>query len=164
MNSGLRLVGSAPILLAKLSVKRTVRVQQTYLRPSPVRKEHETPDGLSASRKLSLAAARSNSRVHVEAILVRDQSTKLHSACPAELTSRSLEPKAPPKRLILSLIAAFCRRDQSPAVRGKQDDWSGRWESNCIPNPQVLCLDGVAARLESNWSHVESSFLQFARI
>jgi hypothetical protein len=53
MNSGLRLVSSAPILLAKLSVKRTVRVQQTYLRPSPVRKEHETPDGLSASRKLS---------------------------------------------------------------------------------------------------------------
>jgi len=30
--------------------------------------------------------------------------------------------------------------------------WSGRWESNCILNLQVLCLDGVAACLESNWS------------
>jgi len=30
--------------------------------------------------------------------------------------------------------------------------WTGRWESNRIPNLQVLCLDGVAACLESNWS------------
>jgi len=25
--------------------------------------------------------------------------------------------------------------------------WSGRWESNCIPNLKVLCFDGVAAHL-----------------
>ena len=40
----------------------------------------------------------------------------------------------------------------------QQGFWSGRWESNCIPNPQVLCFDGVAVRPESNWSHMESSF------
>ena len=60
----------------------------------------------NANRKLSLTAARSNSRVHVEAILVREPINKIHSACASELTSRSSEPKGPPKRLILFLIAA----------------------------------------------------------
>jgi hypothetical protein len=27
--------------------------------------------------------------------------------------------------------------------------WSGRWESNCIPKLQVLCFDGVAAHIEN---------------
>ena len=35
--------------------------------------------------------------------------------------------------------------------------WSGRWESNCIPNPQVLCFDGVAAPFSFKWSQVESN-------
>ena len=35
--------------------------------------------------------------------------------------------------------------------------WSGRWESNCIPNPQVLCFDSVAAPFSFKWSQVESS-------
>ena len=32
--------------------------------------------------------------------------------------------------------------------------WSGRWESNCIPNPQVLCFDSVAAPFSFKWSQV----------
>ena len=41
----------------------------------------------------------------------------------------------------------------SPGRTG--DLWSGRWESNCIPNPKVLCFDGVAAPFSFKWSQVE---------
>src|SRR5207247_11115652 len=37
--------------------------------------------------------------------------------------------------------------------------WSGRWESNCIPNPKGLCFDGVAAPFRFKWSQVESNSL-----
>ena|SRR6266568_501255 len=37
--------------------------------------------------------------------------------------------------------------------------WSGRWESNCIPNPKALCFDGVAAPFRFKWSQVESNSL-----
>src|SRR5439155_21716946 len=37
--------------------------------------------------------------------------------------------------------------------------WTGRWESNCIPNPKVWCFDGVAALFTFKWSQVESNSL-----
>jgi hypothetical protein len=73
-------------------------------------KEVETPVPLSL---LSLTSGFQH-RAHDEAILVREPINKIHSACASELTSRSPEPKAPPKRPILFLMAAFCRLATSP--------------------------------------------------
>src|SRR5580698_9130569 len=71
-------------------------------------------------------------------------------------TRRPRRPRIPRTRLRRPHLF---RNVVAPLTDPRSPVGSGRWESNCIPNFNVMHFDAVAARNRINWSEVESKAL-----